>query len=124
MYSRTLSFPISGEKHLFVGLTTPSWKLPERSILSFVVCVFYDDVFFFFFTFFSRLRKVFSLFIKPQSALSLCSRFKIDRPLVGDDDQQKCKISKRRSMTENCVIMQRVSEPISLSLSRVAAEKQ
>ena len=27
-------------------------------------------------------------------------------------------------MTENCVIMQRVSEPISLSLSRVAAEKQ
>lgn len=48
MYSRTLSFPISGEKHLFVGLTTPSWKLPERSILSFVVCVFYDDVFFFF----------------------------------------------------------------------------
>ena len=115
MYSRTLSFPISGEKHLFVGLTTPSWKLPERSILSFVVCVFYDDVFFC--TFFSRLRKVFSLFIKPQSALSLCSRFKIDRPLVGDDDQQKCKISKRRSMTENCVIMQRVSEPISLSLS-------
>ena len=66
----------------------------------------------------------FSLFHKPQSALSLCSRFKIDRPLVGDDDQQKCKISKRRSMTENCVIMQRVSEPISLSLSRVAAEKQ
>ena len=48
MYSRTLSPPISGEKHLFVGLTTPSWKLPERSILSFVVCVFYDDVFFFF----------------------------------------------------------------------------
>ena len=75
------------------------------------------DVFFCFLYFFSRLRKVFSLFIKPQSALSLCSRFKIDRPLVGDDDQQKCKISKRRSMTENCVIMQRVSEPISLSLS-------
>jgi hypothetical protein len=48
VYSRTLSPPISGEKHLFVGLTTPSWKLPERSILSFVVCVFYDDVFFFF----------------------------------------------------------------------------
>jgi hypothetical protein len=47
VYSRTLSPPISGEKHLFVGLTTPSWKLPERSILSFVVCVFYDDVFFF-----------------------------------------------------------------------------
>jgi len=82
------------------------------------------DVFFCFLYFFSRLRKVFSLFIKPQSALSLCSRFKIDRPLVGDDDQQKCKRSKRRSMTENCVIMQRVSEPISLSLSRVAAEKQ
>ena len=75
------------------------------------------DVFFCFLYFFSRLRKVFSLFIKPQSALSLCSRFKIDRPLVGDDDQQKCKRSKRRSMTENCVIMQRVSEPISLSLS-------
>ena len=48
MYSRTLSSPVPGEKHLFVGLTTPSWKLPERSILSFVVCVFYDDVFFFF----------------------------------------------------------------------------
>ena len=47
MYSRTLSSPVPGEKHLFVGLTTPSWKLPERSILSFVVCVFYDDVFFF-----------------------------------------------------------------------------
>ena len=46
MYSRTLSSPVPGEKHLFVGLTTPSWKLPERSILSFVVCVFYDDVFF------------------------------------------------------------------------------
>ena len=53
MYSRTLSFPISGEKHLFVGLTTPSWKLPERSILSFVVCVFYDDVFVFVFVPFS-----------------------------------------------------------------------
>jgi len=77
VYSRTLSSPVPGEKHLFVGLTTPSWKLPERSILSFVVCVFYDD----------DVEK------KPQSALSLCSRFKIDRPLVGDDDQQKCKIS-------------------------------
>jgi hypothetical protein len=74
-------------------------------------------MFFFFCNFFSRLRKVFSLFNKPQSALSLCSRFKIDRSLVGDDDQQKCKISKRRSMTENCVIMQRASEPLSLSLS-------
>jgi hypothetical protein len=48
VYSRTLSSPVPGEKHLFVGLTTPSWKLPERSILSFVVCVFYDYVFFFF----------------------------------------------------------------------------
>ena len=53
MYSRTLSPPISGEKHLFVGLTTPSWKLPERSILSFVVCVFYDDDVFFFVLFLS-----------------------------------------------------------------------
>jgi hypothetical protein len=78
----------------------------------------------FFFCTFSLVCDRLSLFRNPQSALSLCSRFKIDRPLVGDDDQQKCKISKRRSMTENCVIMQRVSEPISLSLSRVAAEKQ
>jgi hypothetical protein len=115
VYSRTLSSPISGEKHLFVGLTTPSWKLPERSILSFVVCVFYDDVFFF--CTFSLVCESLLTIHKPQSALSLCSRFKIDRPLVGDDDQQKCKISKRRSLTENCVIMQRVSEPISLSLS-------
>ena len=89
MYSRTLSSPVPGEKHLFVGLTTPSWKLPERSILSFVVCVFYDDVFFFC-NFFSRLRESLLTINKPQSALSLCSRFKIDRPLVGDDDQQKC----------------------------------
>ena len=77
MYSRTLSFPVPGEKHLFVGLTTPSWKLPERSILSFVVCVFYDDVFFFV-LFLSSAKSL--LFYKPQSALSLCSRFKIERP--------------------------------------------
>ena len=89
MYSRTLSSPVPGEKHLFVGLTTPSWKLPERSILSFVVCVFYDDVFFC--NFFSRLRKVFSLLINL-SLRSLSLRFKIDRPLVGDDDQQKCNV--------------------------------
>ena len=119
MYSRTLSFPVPGEKHLFVGLTTPSWKLPERSILTFKCFL----MFFFVFCTFSLVCEK-SSFNKPQSALSLCSRFKIDRPLVGDDDQQKCKRSKRRSMTENCVIMQRVSEPISLSLSRVAAEKQ
>ena len=87
MYSRTLSSPVPGEKHLFVGLTTPSWKLPERSILSFGVCVFYDDVFFC--NFFSRLRESLLTINKPQSALYLCSRFKIDRPLVGDDDQQK-----------------------------------
>ena len=113
MYSRTLSFPISGEKDLFVLTTTPSWKLPERSILTFKCFL----MFFFVFCTFSLVCEK-SSFYKPQSALSLCSRFKIERPLVvGDDDQQKCKRSKRRSMTENCVIMQRVSEPISLSLT-------
>jgi len=96
-----------------------------RALNTFFCCVcFFMMMFFFVFCTFSLVCEKSSHFLKPQSALSLCSRFKIDRPLVGDDDQQKCKISKRRSMTENCVIMQRVSEPISLSLSRVAAEKQ
>ena len=90
MYSRTLSPPISGEKHLFVGLTTPSWKLPERSILSFVVCVFYDDVFFF--VTFSLVCEKSSHYLINLSLRSLSLRFKIDRPLVGDDDQQKCNV--------------------------------
>ena len=89
-----------------------------RALNTFFCCVcFFMMMFFFVFCTFSLVCEKSSHFLKPQSALSLCSRFKIDRPLVGDDDQQKCKRSKRRSMTENCVIMQRVSEPISLSLS-------
>jgi hypothetical protein len=94
-----------------------------RALNTFFCCVCFLWWCFFFCTF-SLVCDRLSLFRNPQSALSLCSRFKIDRPLVGDDDQQKCKISKRRSMTENCVIMQRVSEPISLSLSLSLESRQ
>jgi len=73
MYSSTLSSPISGEKHLFALKTTPSLKLPERSILSFVLCFFMLEIFCFLceLLFLSFSRKVLLLINLSLRSLSL-----------------------------------------------------